>query len=361
MTRLVLFTEIPAPYRIPPFNALAERLDLSVVFLRRRQPGRAYRLHEDEIRFAWRVLPGLRLGGGSRWLVLNAGIGGALRGADVVLVGGWNQPAFWQALAWSRLRQVPVIVWVESTLRDERPGFATQAKRLFASQAASFAVPGRAAAEYVRSLCPGAEVAVAPNAVDAALFASRVAERDRLRSEFRLDRGCVLFVGRLAPEKGVDVLLEAAHGLDADVVIAGSGPEDERLRAAAPANVRFVGNVDRDELPAWYAAADVFCLPSRSEPWGMPLNEGATAGLPLVATESVGAAWDLIEDGRNGFRVPVGDPGALREALRDVLGNAAFRSAAAARSRELSARFTPGAWAEAVAGLAARVTASARA
>jgi 1,2-diacylglycerol 3-alpha-glucosyltransferase len=145
------------------------------------------------------------------------------------------------------------------------------------------------------------------------------------------------------------VLLEAARGLDADVVIAGSGPEGARLGAAAPANVRFLGHVDRDDLPAWYAAADVLCLPSRSEPWGMPLNEGAAAGLPLVASEAVGAAWDLIEDARNGFRVPVEDAGALHGALSRLVADVDFRRAAGDRSRELSKQFTPDAWAEAVA------------
>jgi glycosyltransferase involved in cell wall biosynthesis len=138
-------------------------------------------------------------------------------------------------------------------------------------------------------------------------------------------------------------------GLDAELVVAGSGLEEARLRAAAPASARFLGHVERDDLPAWYAAADVLCLPSRSEPWGMPLNEGAAAGLPLVATEAVGAAWDLIEEGRNGFRVPVDDPDALRAALRRLLDDETFRRTAGARSRELSSRFTPEAWADAVA------------
>jgi glycosyltransferase involved in cell wall biosynthesis len=89
----------------------------------------------------------------------------------------------------------------------------------------------------------------------------------------------------------------------------------------------------------------------------MPLNEGAAAGLPLVATEAVGAAWDLIEDGRNGARVPVGDADALREALRLLVEDEAFRIAAGARSRELSAGFTPEAWAEAVARAADRAAA----
>jgi glycosyltransferase involved in cell wall biosynthesis len=357
MTRVTLLTEIPAPFRIPLFNALAERVDLRVAFLRATQPSRRYRRHDDELRFERRVLPGLRLGGGSRWVLLNAGVGGATRGADAVVAGGWSQPAYWQALTWSRARDVPFLVWVESTLRDARPGRGDALKRHFARNADGFLVPGTASAEYVRSLVPDADVTVAPNAVDAELFASRVADREQLRTERGLERPTVLYVGRLAPEKGVDVLLDAARGLDADVVVAGSGPEEARLRAGASGNVRFAGQVDRDDLPAWYAAADVLCLPSRSEPWGMTLNEGAAAGLPLVATEAAGGAWDLVEDGRNGFRVPAGDPDALRGALERLVADEPFRRAAGARSRELSAGFTARAWAEAVAGAAARLAA----
>ena len=157
----------------------------------------------------------------------------------------------------------------------------------------------------------------------------------------------MLYVGRLSPEKGVDVLLEAARDLDADVVVAGSGPQEPELRAAAPANVRFVGHVERDDLPRWYAAADVLCVPSRSEPWGMALNEGAAAGLPLVATTAVGAAWELIEEGENGFRVPPDDAVALRATLAHLAGDEAARRRAGARSRERSARFVPDAWAAA--------------
>ena len=203
----------------------------------------------------------------------------------------------------------------------------------------------------MRSLVPDARVTVAPNAVDGALFASRVPERERLRAELGIEGCCFLYVGRLAPEKGVDVLLAAFDGIDGELVVAGSGPEEVRLRAAASPRTRFLGHVDRDELPRWYAAADALVLPSRSEPWGMPLNEGAAAGLPLVSTDAVGAAHDLIEDGVNGFRVPAGDV----EALRPLCGGSRTTSPSAAppgaRSRELAARFTPEAWADAVAEL----------
>ena len=337
MTRVALLTEIPAPYRIPLFNALAERVDLDVLFLARTNPQRPYRLHEDEIRFRWHVLPGFDFAVGSRWLILNRGVRRAVAGSDALLLGGWNQPAFWAALATRK----PAYVWVESTAGDDRGG-PSGLKRLFARRAAGFIVPGGASEAYVRALVPSARVAIAPNAVDNELFSSGVAAPG-------VDGVCILYVGRLANEKGVDVLLRAARGLDATVVLAGTGPEEHALRAIAPEGTRFLGHVDRDDLPGWYASTDVLVLPSRSEPWGMPLNEGAAAGLPLVATDAAGAAHELIEDGVNGFRVPAGDVAALHDALKRLVDDAGFRRAAGARSREIAARFTPDVWADAVA------------
>jgi glycosyltransferase involved in cell wall biosynthesis len=348
--RVALLTEIPAPYRIPLFNALAARVDLRVLFLAESNPDRPYRLHEEEHRFSSEVLPGFDVAIGRRWLVVNRGVARLLGGMDAVVVGGWNQPAFWAAVGVARLRRVPAVAWVESTERDARPGSTAGTKRAFARACSSLVVPGRAAEAYVRSVAPLARVVVAPNAVDGPLFASRLPDREALRAQHGLDRFCVLYVGRLAPEKGVDVLLRAAAGLDATVVLAGAGPEEGRLRDLAPPGTRFLGHVDRDELPAWYAAADVLVLPSLSEPWGMPLNEGAAAGLPLVATDAVGAAWDLVDDGVNGFRVPAGDVAALHDALARLVADRELRRAAGARSRELAASFTPDAWADAVAG-----------
>jgi len=347
--RVVLLTEIPAPYRIPLFNALAERVELRVLFLAAQNPDRPYRLHEEEIAFDWDVVPGPDLTVGGRWLVLNHGVARRVRGADAVILGGWNQPAFWTALTWAKAARRPAIAWIESTLSDSRP---TAAKRMLARSCTGFVVPGSAAGELVRSLVPDARVTVAPNAVDGALFASRVPERERLRAELGIEGCCFLYVGRLAPEKGLDVLLAAFEGIDGELVVAGSGPEEVRLRAAASPRTRLLGHVDRDELPRWYAAADVLVLPSRSEPWGMPLNEGAAAGLALVSTDAVGAAHDLIEDGVNGFRVPAGNVAALRAALVRLAADESFRRAAGIRSRELAVRFTPEAWADAVAELA---------
>src|SRR5262249_22362076 len=149
----------------------------------------------------------------------------SLRGADAVLLGGWNQPAFWTALAWAAATRVPAILWVESTGRDRRTGRLEPVKRALLRMAAAFVVPGAAARRYLVGLgVPEEAIVTAPNAVDHALFGTAV--RTRANGPCRL-----LAVGRLAPEKGVDLLLRAAGGLPAEIWIAGAGPQEPHLRA----------------------------------------------------------------------------------------------------------------------------------
>ena len=355
---------MPAPYRVPLFDALAERASLEVLFLAARDPRRAYRLEPERYGFRHRVLRGVSLHRRLHWLVLNAGVGRALsrQPADVVIVGGWNQPAFWLAQAWARRRRVPVVAWVESTLRDRRPGSRAgeHAKRIFVGRCNGFLVPGGAARAYLESL--GAEptsITVAPNAVEPADFRERVAElaqdRARLREELGLAGVTFLTVARLSPEKGLDVLMRAFAGIDATLVVVGDGPERGRLVESAPPHVRFAGHVEGDGLLAWYAAADAFVLPSLSETWSIALTEAAHAGLPLVASDAVGAAWELVEEGASGFRVPAGDAEALHAALRRLAGDDALRATAGARSLELAAPYTASAWAGAVLQTATRL------
>ena len=350
--RLALLTEIPAPYRTPLFNALAERVELRVLFLAEQDPRRGYyeQLREER-RFDHRTLAGRQLRRGGRWIVLSRHVLRELRRfrPDAVAVGGWNQPAFWLALVYCRAKRVPLLVWIESTERDARSEsrLLGLARRAMVRGASGAYVPGSASAEYARGL--GVELVVtAPNAIDAEVFERAAVDRAAR------DSCTFLYVGRLDPEKGVDTLLDAFAGIDGELVLVGSGRDEARLRAVAPARVRFAGSLDREGVVEEYARADVLVLPSRSEPWGMVLNEGAQAGLPLVATEESGAAHDLVEEGVNGFRVPAGDVAALRHALAMLAGDAELRHSFGARSRELATRFTPEAWADGVASAADR-------
>jgi phosphatidylinositol alpha 1,6-mannosyltransferase len=236
-------------------------------------------------------------------------------------------------------------LWVESTTEDRRRGRLEPLKRAMLRACAGFVVPGTASLEYLEAL--GVDrtlVSLAPNAVDPGIFGRAVRQRT--------DGPCrVVAVGRLSPEKGMDVLVRAAADLPVEVVIAGAGPQEPFLRRIATENVSFLGNVERDALPQIYADSDIAVVPSRSETWGMALNEAALAGLPLVSSTVVGGSRDLIDEGVNGFRVPPDDPAALRDALRRLVDDDELRRSAGARSREIAAEFTPDRWANAVAEL----------
>jgi glycosyltransferase involved in cell wall biosynthesis len=242
----------------------------------------------------------------------------------------------------------------ESHTRKKRGAVKTTLKNLFLkpllSRMGAAMVTGTLAGRYIQSFgVPEEATFIVANTPDVAHLVKIGDElragRDAIRTEMNLaDRRVVLFVGRLLKEKGVDTLMDAfASARKADdsltLVIAGDGPrraDCEHLAASdAGADVRFLGFVQQDELPRLYAAADLFVLPSLVEPWGVVVNEAMAAALPVVLSEQVGAAADLVEEGANGFVIPAGDAGALAEKITDVLSDEERRKAMGERSREI--------------------------
>jgi glycosyltransferase involved in cell wall biosynthesis len=105
------------------------------------------------------------------------------------------------------------------------------------------------------------------------------------------------------------------------VVMIGSGELEEELRALGASEriaVHFAGFKNQSELPACYAAGDVLVLCSGSETWGLVVNEAMACGLPVIVSDVVGCAPDLIDKGKTGFVFPVGDIDALANRLRQT-------------------------------------------
>lgn len=158
-------------------------------------------------------------------------------------------------------------------------------------------------------------------------------------------RPVVLCVAHLYPRKDIATLLRALAILDADceVHVVGAGPESQRLQRLAArlglgARVRFCGHLSRAALAAEYLAADIFCLPSRQEAFGIVLLEAMAAGLPIVAANAA-AIPELVEDDVNGRLFPAGDPHALAAALAALLQSPSERLRLGAQGRHAVERF----------------------
>jgi glycosyltransferase involved in cell wall biosynthesis len=187
-----------------------------------------------------------------------------------------------------------------------------------------------------------------PVTVDVAAFGEQADRLRGRREELRRGLGlgpddvAVLSVARLSPEKGLDTLVRAAAAAAYPrlvVVVAGGGPERLRLQELARSlriRLLLLGERPWERMVEVYASADVFCLLSLREPWGVVVNEAAACGLPLVLSDCVGAAADLLRDGENGCLVHPADVSATAAALRHFASSAAVRSAAGVRSRELT-------------------------
>jgi glycosyltransferase involved in cell wall biosynthesis len=281
---------------------------------------------------------------------------------DAVWVHGWGSPL--KDVPWfpilcltaARRRGLPVIMRGETHAGCLRGGSLRQfvhgrfLRWLFKGISAFLPV-GSANREFYRRLgVPEERIFMMPYAVDNEFFRTRCAAATPQRGAKRRDLGVavdavlLLFVGRLAPEKGIRTLIEATGLLVArddlkvqpHLVIAGDGPEAAQMKILAdqlaPDCVTFIGFQNQTELPALYDACDVFVLPSVFEPWGLVVNEVMNAGKPVIVSDRVGAACDLVALGENGWVFPAGDVTALAAALQDACVSGERRVAMGAQS-----------------------------
>ena len=207
---------------------------------------------------------------------------------------------------------------------------------------------------------PTEKVCTIPPGVDIELFQPRSMAASRAEIGIAPDERVVLFVGRIDPIKGIDTLIDAAEIMivqwfdrarrrRSSSSAAISTPTAPRLAlwrtlptrsnsAASRPRFRLVGSQPQDQLPVFYAAADVVAVPSRYESFGLVAVEALACGKPVVASR-VGGLRFTIDEGTTGFLVKPQSPQALAGALEQILGDETLRTAMSAAARPSVARY----------------------
>ncbi len=355
MLRCAIVPPVPVPYREPLLRGLAARTDLfvKVIYQASGQPSwdqPAGWFPDSHGYEAVRLAPRHIARPGRSPITWPRGLERELSrfDPDVVVVSEFG-PATLRSLAWCRLRRRALVVLSEVTSDVERTLSAPQRRlhRLLAKRVDGLIAVSTAARERLLALGVAAEeVIVSMQPLDEESLLAATRERHAAGGHAHGAPVEVITVARLVPDQDVGTLIDAfaASGLreeDATLSIVGGGPMDAELRDRArqlgvPA--RFAGALSASELPARYAAADVFALPSRYEPFGVALREAVVAGLPVICSSAVGAAHDLAHDGLNAILVEPGDVGALAHALRRLCRDPQLRASMGAASSAIARR-----------------------
>jgi glycosyltransferase involved in cell wall biosynthesis len=283
--------------------------------------------------------------------------------AVVCSTGGRLAPlATW---AGARRAGVPLILWASlwAHPRSVAHALSYPALRRLYRTADAVVTYGPHVSAYVRAY--GAQrVHIAPQSVDNDFWSSPDVNVPN-RPGWPEDAGVTfLFAGRPTREKGLGVLVEAwsvsgLHTPTAALVLVGAGSTPPWVPAGGA--VVALDAVPPAQLRNFYAAADVLVVPSIPtrtfrEPWGLVVNEAMNRGLPVIASDAVGAAaGGLVRDGHNGIVVGAGDPVALAAALRTLAGNPSLRARMGAAGRTDVSAYTHDAWARGFSGALAEL------
>lgn len=329
MKKLVIITNIPAPYRVDFFYYLQEHVkeyDIYIIYASRNEDNRTWEIDENKIKNSyflnsWTLKIPRRYD--TKYIHISKGVSALLRQLHPdVVVGSEYNPTILQAVRYCTRHGIPFVSWTDGTLYSER-NISSLQKRLRRY------VIARAGA-YIGSSTKSREAQLAYGADPDRCFVSFLTvdlDKYLMEAEDRQpDR--ILCVGSLIERKGVDLLLRALADMKEPftLALAGSGSEEEYLRKLTEElgiqdQVEFLGFLQLEELRTQYARSGIFVLPTREDCFALVILEAMCAGLPVVCSRYADGSGDLIEEGVNGFIIDPYDEeefgSRLKELLRD--------------------------------------------
>jgi len=271
-------------------------------------------------------------------------------GFDVVWMDGYNSLTHLLVAATQKVRRRPLLVREDQTGLAPRPWWKQALKqvglRLVLANAYALYVGTNNKAWFKKYGVPEERMFLTPHVVDNDRLGRERAvllpERDRLRARFHLPqrKPVIATVSRLFAKKQPLALLDAYRRVrerhDCALLVVGSGElEDDMRREVERRQIRdvhFAGFLDQSQISQAYTVADIFALVSADETWGLVVNEAMNFGLPIVVSDRVGCAADLVSDGENGFVVPHDNREAMAEALATLVRSPRLRARLGAAS-----------------------------
>jgi len=274
--------------------------------------------------------------------LINFGIWGEIKRGDydAVILQAWTNLTWWLAFLACLFYKTPVFFMTDSNVLSEsfRSMWRKKLKKILLGKflfkkATGFLTSGKTNEQFYKGYeVPKEKMVRLPFSWGYEELLKKAqklgAKREDLRKSFDLEKNdfVLLYIGRLAKEKNPFILLEAFNLVNhprAKLFFVGGGPlrskVEKRIKELKLKEVYLIGFRSRETVFNFYTMADAFVLPSKSETWGIVVNEAMCFGLPIIASSQVGAAADLVKDGYNGFIFPAGDTKELATCIEKLI------------------------------------------
>lgn len=347
MKNVAIITNIPAPYRVDFFDYLRKNYtdyQFTIIYSSKNEDNRKWNVEQEKMEnsvFLESKTIKVKRRYDNYYLHIPVGVSKALKRIQPdVVVGSEYNPTIIQALYYCKRKHIPFVSWTDGTLYSERNrNFIQRFLRRFVVANAN---------AYISSSTKSKEAQIHYGADEKKCHISYLAVdvEKYIQKPKGMGNGKILCVGSLIERKGIDLLFNALALVNCEysLYLAGEGSEKEKLQKQAENlqiidKVRFLGQLNRDELLEHYEDSDLFVLPTREDCFALVILEAMCSGLPIVCSKYADGAYDLIENGKNGFIVDPYDTKCFASYIEKILSNGALCEMMKKESAEIVEKF----------------------
>jgi len=281
-----------------------------------------------------------------------------IKGSHKIIITATEHPLHSKiAFLWAKILKKRIIIWTESWHEMKYENFLMKiyhfAAKYVLKHADAILVHGTAQKNYCKKL------GISENKLFLFNHCSNDLLSQNIKSDIKKELGIqnkkiILYIGRIIRLKGLDVLIKAFSRLEKNcgdslfLLICGNGDFTQDCKSLAGElkvkNIKFMGTISPDDVPQFLYFSDLFVHPARAikdqvEGWGLVINEAASAGKPIITTDAVGAAPDLVKNGWNGYIVKNGDIYDLYEAMFKIISDEKLMMEMGKNSRKIFEEF----------------------
>lgn len=281
----------------------------------------------------------------------------AFHNPKLIYLNGYYDASYWAVIVYAKLKNIKIIIDSESTESSrERFWWKEMLKKIVIPRMDGYLCLGTKATEYIiklgvkkEKILSSRNIGIANDKVST-LYQDGLSERDSVKKYYNLPQFNFIYAGRFSPIKNLSILVEAFAEVTKKydnwgLILSGDGAEKENLKSLVSSNnierIFFLPSCEWHEVPARYALADVAILPSLFEPFGFLVNEALVYGMPIIVSNRCGSAFDLIQEGENGYTFNPTKKAELVEKMCLMMNNTLAHKTMGDKGKLLVAPFHP--------------------